>query len=246
MLDSAVGRCPRAALTLVELLHATAQLGVRDALSAESAAYSMLLAGAEFARWRAARPIRPSRPRAGPAVHVERVDDTLQVTLNDPRRHNAFSRSIRDGLVEAFDLARLDDSIAQVHLAGRGASFCSGGDLDEFGSSPDVTTAHVVRMDRGVAQRVDACRAKVAVRLRGACIGAGIEIASFADRICAADDTRIQLPELAMGLLPGAGETVGIARRIGRWRTAFMALTGQPIGPDTAHAWGLVDERVCD
>jgi enoyl-CoA hydratase/carnithine racemase len=144
--------------------------------------------------------------------------------------------------VEAFDLVAADDSLTHVRLAGAGASFCSGGDLDEFGLTEDVTVAHLIRLDRSVARRMDAVRDRVEVELKGACIGAGIELASFAGRVVARTGARIQLPELAMGLVPGAGGTVGITRRIGRWRTAWLALSGEPLPLRTALRWGLIDE----
>lgn len=240
---AAVAASPRAAVTLAGLLRLTARLPVDEGMIAESLAYSMLLAGTEFASWRASRPARPERVFAEPAVLAERDGARLRVTINRPLRHNAFGRDVRDGLVEAFDLALLDDSISDIQLGGAGASFCSGGDLDEFGSTRDVTTAHLIRLDRSIATRVHRCRERVHVELHGACIGAGIEIPSFAADVRARDDTYIQLPELAMGLIPGAGGTVGITRRIGRWRTAYLALTGARIGVDTALAWGLVDGR---
>ena len=77
--------------------------------------------------------------------------------------------------------------------------------------------------------------------LHGACIGAGIELAAFAGRVEARDGTVIRLPELAMGLVPGAGGTVSLPRRIGRWRTTYLVLSGVPLDPSTALAWGLVD-----
>ena len=59
----------------------------------------------------------------------------------------------------------------------------------------------------------------------------------------AAPDTRMALPEIGMGLVPGAGGTVSIVRRIGRWRTAWIALTGErPVEVERALQWGLVDE----
>ncbi len=241
-----VAASPKAAATLVDLLRLTSDAPVQDGLVAESLAYSMLLAGPEFARWRARQPKRPLRPVPDPAVLVERVDDELRVTLNHPARHNCFSRQIRDGLVEAFDLALLDRSIARIRLAGLGRSFCSGGDLDEFGTATDVTAAHLIRLDRSVAARADRCRGRLRAVLHGACIGAGIEIPSFAGRIEARDDAFFQLPELTMGLVPGAGGTVGITRRIGRWRTAYLVLSGLRLDLVTALAWGLVDAQAVD
>lgn len=240
-LERSAAANPRAGVTLAGLLRATAVLPVTSGLVAESMAYSMLLAGAEFGRWRAARPIRVPPQALEPAVLVKRDDNVLDVRINRPERHNAYDRHVRDGLVDAFDLALADPSITEIRLAGNGPSFCSGGDLDEFGTSADVTTAHLVRLDRSVAARVHRWRHGTHVLLHGACIGAGIEIPSFAAHLHARPDAFFQLPEISMGLVPGAGGTVGITRRIGRWRTAYLALSGERIGPQLALEWGLVD-----
>ncbi|HYT40119.1 MAG TPA: enoyl-CoA hydratase/isomerase family protein, partial [Acidimicrobiia bacterium] len=77
--------------------------------------------------------------------------------------------------------------------------------------------------------------------LHGACIGAGIEMAAFAGRVIAHIDAVISLPEVGLGLIPGAGGTVSLPRRIGRHRTAELALGGGPIDAPTAQKWGLVD-----
>jgi hypothetical protein len=244
IIENAVTQAPRAAMTLRGLLQLTSQLPVGQGLAAESLAYSMLLSGPEFARWRASRPNRGHVPISEPAVLLDRAGSLLTVTLNRPDRHNAFDRELRDGLVDAFDLVNHDPTIEHVEVGGAGASFSSGGDLDEFGCSRDPATAHLIRLDRSVAVRLNACRDRVHVVVQGACIGAGIEISSFAARLSAHDDAFFQLPELAMGLIPGAGGSVGIARRIGRWRTAYLALTGARLDVRTALEWGLVDDRV--
>jgi hypothetical protein len=237
----AIVASPRSAMSLARLLRLTADAPVTDGLAAESAVYSMLLAAPEFARWLAERrPPRPAR-QTRPAVLITRQDGVLAVTMNRPDRHNAFDRFVRDGLVDALDLAIADPTVRRVDLRGEGPSFCSGGDLAEFGTSADVSTAHLVRLDRSVAARVHHCRDRVVAHLHGACIGAGIEIPSFAGQVIARQDTTIRLPELGMGLVPGAGGTVGLPRRIGRWRTAYLALSGATLDPWTARKWGLVD-----
>lgn len=78
--------------------------------------------------------------------------------------------------------------------------------------------------------------------MHGTCVGAGVELPSFAHRIVADPATMFRLPELAMGLIPGAGGTVGLPRRIGRWRTLHLVLSGMAVDARTALAWGLVDE----
>ncbi|WP_375482661.1 enoyl-CoA hydratase/isomerase family protein [uncultured Jatrophihabitans sp.] len=242
-LQGAVTGSPKAALAMRRLVEATTRLPVREGLSVESAVYSMLLAGEEFAGWLAGRTRRAVPARDGDAVELARAGDELHVRLSVPERRNAFSRQLRDGMIEAFELALTDSTISTVVLTGAGPAFCSGGDLNEFGTSTDVSAAHVVRLQRSAALRAHELGARLEVRLHGACIGAGVEIPSFAGRVVARDDARFALPELGMGLVPGAGGTVGITRRVGRWRCAWLHLSGESIGVDVALAWGLVDER---
>jgi enoyl-CoA hydratase/carnithine racemase len=83
---------------------------------------------------------------------------------------------------------------------------------------------------------------RVTAELHGACVGAGIELPALAGRVVATDDVRFRLPEVAMGLIPGAGGTASIPRRIGRHRTAWLALGGGWLDGPTALEWGLVDE----
>lgn len=82
--------------------------------------------------------------------------------------------------------------------------------------------------------------------VQGACIGAGLELAAFADRLTATPDAWFQLPELAMGLLPGFGGTVSLARRLGRRSACRLILAGNRIGAKEALAIGLIDAIMDD
>ncbi|MBV8463456.1 MAG: enoyl-CoA hydratase/isomerase family protein, partial [Acidimicrobiales bacterium] len=239
-----VSRSPLAAVTLVQVLRAGAERGFDDALVIESLAYSMLQAGPEFERWLAARPAPRPRPAEARVLSAERRGDELDVVLDRPQVRNAMNAALRDALCEVLEVAVVDDGIDRVRLSGRGPDFCSGGDLDEFGTSPDPATAHRIRTSRAPASLVAAMAGRVEVELHGACVGAGIEIAAAAGRVIAAPDTRLRLPELGMGLIPGAGGTASLPRRIGRHRTAWLALSGVWLGAGTAIDWGLVDEVV--
>ncbi|MGH8998526.1 MAG: enoyl-CoA hydratase/isomerase family protein [Acidimicrobiia bacterium] len=238
-----VERCPLASVTLALVLRATTQLDVPSGLAAESAAYSTVQAGPEFRRWRASRPARHPVPDNRPAVLVDRGGDSvLALTLNRPHVHNAFSTSMRDGLAEGLLLAASDSSVERVMLSGAGPSFCSGGDLDEFGTFGDPACAHLVRLTRSPAALLARLSSRTRVDIHGATMGAGIELAAFAGRVVAHPDTVIALPEVGLGLIPGAGGTVSVPRRIGRQRTAELALSGRHLDAPTALSWGLVDE----
>jgi hypothetical protein len=215
---------------------------IESGLVQESLVYSTLQAGPEFAAWRARRGaprLRP--PPKGPAVIATREGDRLRIALARPEKRNAFSSEMRDGLVEALRVAACDATIREVVLEGQGPAFCSGGDLDEFGTLPDPATAHLVRTTRSAARLLAATATRVHARVHGACVGAGVELPAFAGRVTARADASFWLPELSLGLVPGAGGTVSLPRRIGRQRTAWLALSGQAIDARTALAWGLVD-----
>lgn len=240
-IGAVVGTAPSAACALAGLLRWNGKLAVQAALDAESFAYSTLLGGPEFARWHAARGPRPLPPPAPDPVLVERQEQTLRVTLNRPGRRNAYSAQLRDALVDALDVALWDPALTHVEIDGTGPAFCSGGDLDEFGTTPDLVTAHLIRTRAGAGRRIHALRGRLTMHLHGPCIGAGIELAAFAQHVVAARDTTVRLPEIGMGLIPGAGGTVSIPRRIGRWRTLYLALSASTVDAGTALAWGLVD-----
>jgi hypothetical protein len=241
-LVDAIRRRPIASMALVQLLRHSASLDIHEGLIAESLVYSTLQAGPELDAWLRERSTGRAGSDVGPAVLLNREGGRLAIELNRPERHNAFSAEMRDALAEAFLVVLGDPSITEVVVSGSGPSFCSGGDLEEFGTRPDPATAHAIRSTRNVARLLAACADRVRFEVHGACVGAGIEIPAFAHRIVASDDAFFELPELGMGLVPGAGGTVSIPRRIGRQRTAYLALTRRRLDAETALEWGLVDE----
>ncbi|MGV0744093.1 enoyl-CoA hydratase/isomerase family protein [Mycolicibacterium sp. XJ870] len=211
----------------------------------ESLAYSTLQSGPEFARWLAERG-PATAPQLPDPVQARREGNTLHVRFNRPQRHNAFSTDTRAALLEALEVARLDPSVDEIVLGGNGRSFCSGGDLAEFGSFADPASAHLARTRHSPALALDELTARLGRRCRaevhGQVLGSGLEMAAYCGWVSCHPDSTLGLPELALGLIPGAGGTVSITRRIGRWRTAYLVLSGHPIDAATALAWGLVDE----
>jgi enoyl-CoA hydratase len=233
---------PLAAMTLVQLLRHNEDVTPQQGLFAESLAYATLQGGVEFAEAMksVSRPPPVAQESAG-AVRVERIADELHITLNRPEARNAYSTAMRDGLYEALQLLTMDKGLSRAVISGEGSCFCTGGDLAEFGIVPDTSTAHAIRSSCSVAQLLLQLGAQLEFRLHRACIGSGIELPAFAARVVAEKNTYIQLPEIKLGLLPGAGGTVSIMRRIGRHRSAYMALSARRISAARALQWGLID-----
>ena len=128
--------------------------------------------------------VRPLARRTRPGPHArlrrpggrrERDGDTLHIRFNRPQRHNAFSTDARAALLEALAVAQLDPSVTGIVLSGNGPSFCSGGDLAEFGTFADPASAHLARTRHSPALALDALTARLgrACRARGARPGDG-------------------------------------------------------------------------
>lgn len=241
-IEKVAGGSPIAAATAVGVLRVNERLPVADGLIVESLAYSTLQGGPEFAAWLAGRR-RKAATAEGEAVLLSRAGDGLTITLNRPERHNALNTAMRDGLLDALAVAASAPELS-VSLGGSGPSFCSGGDLDEFGTFTDPATAHTIRTSLSIGARLEPLADRATAHIHGFTGGSGLELAAFCGQVRAAPDTQLFLPEIGLGLIPGAGGTVSIPRRIGRWRTAWLLLSGTQIGATTAREWGLVDAVV--
>jgi enoyl-CoA hydratase len=233
-------RAPHAAAVAIQLLRSLEGLPTGRALQLESICYGLLQGSSEHQAWLAGRP--PAAP-AAPAgkLKVERHDSVLQLVIDRPQAHNAIDRSLRDQLFEAFTLAALDSEVRSIQLRAVGPTFSIGADLEEFGTTRDPATAHLIRSRTLPAQALAQRAGILDVHVQGACVGAALEMAAFAGRLTAASNAWFQLPELAMGVIPGAGGCVSVPRRIGRHRAGLMILSGRRINALTAQRWGLID-----
>lgn len=235
-------RAPVATTMLARLLRTGEGLDFETAFELELLAYSTLLGGAEFAGWRQQRPGGRGSPPA--AVRYERTGDRVVLTLASPESRNALSAAMRDALFEALANVAEDPTRPSLLLQADGRCFSTGGHLPEFGTARDLARAHLIRTARNPAQLLLRIGARAAVRVHGACIGSGVEIAAAAARRTGSAGCFFALPELGMGLIPGAGGTVTIARAIGRHRLMWLALGGFRLGAARAAAWGLLDDVV--
>lgn len=238
-LRTAVSARATAARVLGQLLRNIAASSVW-ALWAESLAFSTLLGGEEFRSWLQANR-RPEMAPSSDPVLLSREGDVLRITLNRPERRNALDASTRAALADALDVGVADRRV-RIELSGNGVAFSSGGDLAEFGTATDLAAVHHIRLEHGPAVRMLAVADRTTAFVHGPCVGAGVELAAFAGHVVAAEGTTFRLPEVSMGLVPGAGGTVSVPARIGRWRAAWWMLSGTVLPARQAHEWGLVDD----
>ena len=240
-LTTVAGAQPVASGVLAQLTRLNEDLAPEHALIAESLAYSGLLAGSEFRRWREANPARPT-PDASSPVRIDWDDGAMVIRLNRPEVRNAYDPAMRDALTDALRAVAALPEHPVVHLEGNGPDFCSGGDLSWFGSAQDVMAAHAVRTARSPGPLL--AQLGAVARVHGACVGAGAELPAFCARVVAEPSAWFQLPEIGMGLIPGAGGTVSLLARIGRHRLNWLALSGERLHAARALDWSLLDSIV--
>ena len=232
---------PQASVVAAQTLRRNARLGLLDALLVESLAYATLQAGAEHALWLAQRGHRSRRDTDQPRIEVTDDGATVTVTLSRPRLFNLFDSAMRDELVDVLKALQAGGDDRPVVLTGAAGNFCAGGDPAEFGTVSDPATAHLIRSRANAAPWLAAIADRTTAVIDGACVGAGAELAAFCATVTATDRARFRLPELSMGLIPGAGGTVSIPARVGRQRTLWWLLTNAELDAATALEWGLVD-----
>lgn len=169
------------------------------------------------------------------AVHARRDGDVLVVTIDHPPV-NALSADVRAGLARAIDQAQRDPQVRAVLLTGAGNNFIAGADIREFGKPPRPPALP------DVCNQIEACAKPVVAALHGAALGGGLEVALAAHYRVALPGAKLGLPEVTLGLLPGAGGTQRTPRLIGAAAALDLMLSGKPMTAQAAVAAGLADE----
>ena len=156
------------------------------------------------------------------------------VTLNNPPV-NALGQVLRQHLHDAIAAAEADPAVQVIVLIGEGKSFSAGADVREFGQAPQAPALP------DVCNRIEACRKPVLAAMAGVALGGGLEVALAAHYRVAAPSAQLGLPEVLLGLLPGAGGTQRLPRLIGAEAALELMLSGRQISAAKALALGLVD-----
>ncbi|UBQ43808.1 3-hydroxyacyl-CoA dehydrogenase NAD-binding domain-containing protein [Comamonas thiooxydans] len=167
-------------------------------------------------------------------VSLERDGDVAIIGIDNPPI-NAGSATVRAGLLQAIDTVARDDSLVAAVLIGVGSTFMAGSDIREFGqplAEPQLPS---------VIAAIDACSKPFVAALHGAALGGGFELALGCDARIAAPDTVVGLPEVTLGIIPGAGGTQRLPRLVGLPRAIEMICSGERVKSPSALAAGLID-----
>jgi len=170
-------------------------------------------------------------------ISTTRHHDILVVTSNNPPV-NALGAAVRQGLVAAIEDAERDDAIKAVVIRCEGQTFFAGADITEFGKPP------VMPWLPEVVDRIENCTKPVVAAIHGTALGGGLEIALGCHYRVAVPDAKLGVPEVKLGLLPGAGGTQRLPRVAGVPKALEMVTSGGMTGAKDAHSIGLVDRIV--
>jgi enoyl-CoA hydratase/carnithine racemase len=173
-----------------------------------------------------------------PLVLVRHEDAVGVVTLNRPAKRNALDLAMRGAIARAVSALDADASVKAIVITGHDTVFAAGADLNLL---VDKGSREVAEIDLGqywapVAQ----CSKPVIAAVSGFAFGAGCELALMCDFIVADPTARLGQPELAVGIMPGAGGTQRLVRTVGKQVASLMLLTAEPLAGERAYQLGLV------
>jgi 3-hydroxyacyl-CoA dehydrogenase len=167
-----------------------------------------------------------------------RTDGKVAVITIDNPPVNALKYEVRVGLLDLLSRAIVDPAISAVVIACAGRTFVAGADITEFGKPPRQPTAITV------IEAIEASPKPVIAAMHGTPLGGGLELALGCHFRVAAPGTRLGLPEIKLGIIPGAGGTQRLPRLVGMEKAMAMILSGEPIPVREALDAGLVDEII--
>lgn len=178
------------------------------------------------------------------AIRFEKRGAVAWIVLNRPEVRNAYNTAMRDELFEALGAVEDDTEVLALVIRGEGPAFCAGADLREFGTAPSPTAARRIRFARDVWGRLERVRVPTIAALHGYVFGSGLEMALFCDLRIAAEGTVFRMPEVHLGLIPGAGGTQTLPRVCGQGAALDLLLTGRAFGVEEALRLGIVSQVV--
>src|SRR6266436_3262619 len=171
------------------------------------------------------------------SVDLDRRGPVAVLTVNNPPV-NALSRHVRQGLHAGLEQAVADTGVQAVVITCAGRTFIAGADITEFGKPPTEPSLHEV------LDLIEGSPKPIVAAIHGTALGGGLEVTLACHYRVGVKDARFGLPEVKLGLLPGAGGTQRLPRVVGVEKALSMMVSGDPIRADEALKAGLIDEIV--
>lgn len=164
----------------------------------------------------------------------------LQLTLNRPAARNALNNDLLLQIAQALESAATDSAVSACVIYGNERCFAAGADLNEMAQKDLSATLNDIRPQ--LWGRINAFNKPLIAAVNGYALGAGCELALLCDVVIAGDNARFGLPEITLGIMPGAGGTQRLIRCVGKSLASKMILTGESIGAREAREAGLVSD----
>lgn len=178
-------------------------------------------------------------------VRLDRDEEIAILTIDRQRKLNALNPQVVAGIAEAFEALRDDASVRGVILTGAGEkAFVAGADIGVLAEMTPLSAVDVSRQGQEVLRTIERFPKPVMAAVGGFALGGGCELALACHLRIASANARFGLPEVTLGILPGYGGTVRLARIVGLGRALQMTLTGEMIDAETAERYGLVSRVV--
>ncbi|MFK3659004.1 2,3-dehydroadipyl-CoA hydratase PaaF [Scandinavium sp. NPDC088450] len=167
-------------------------------------------------------------------------DRVLLLTLNRPQARNALNNALLTQIAEALENAQQDSNVGAVVITGNDRFFAAGADLQEMAEKDLPATLNDIRPR--LWARIDAFTKPLIAAVNGYALGAGCELALLCDVVVAGENASFGLPEITLGIMPGAGGTQRLIRCVGKSLATQMILTGKAIDAPRAQQAGLVSD----
>ncbi len=178
-------------------------------------------------------------------VGITRDERIATITIDRQKKLNALNPEVIDELGEAFRSLENDDAIGAVILTGAGEkAFVAGADIGVLAEMDSLSGVEVSRQGQEVFRAIERSPKPVIAAVGGYALGGGCELALACHLRIASDNARFGLPEVGLGIIPGYGGTIRLARIVGLGRALELTLTGEMIGAEKAEAMGLVNAVV--
>ena len=178
-------------------------------------------------------------------ISVSWDGDLAIVTLDRQEKLNALNAEVFSELGAAFDSLRYDDQVRGIIVTGAGdKAFVAGADIGELAQMDALSGVQVSRTGQGIFRAIERFPKPVLAAVGGFALGGGCELALACHLRVASENARFGLPEVGLGIIPGYGGTVRLARLVGLGRAVEMALTGEMIDAEAALDMGLVTHVV--